>query len=153
MKFEISDEDVVKIASIVDNDEIRERAAYLTERDEFVNEHPSKHAEEIFDLIRHGMYKGQLYIDVIDQEFIDELADVLSTHEYKFEWPEEIVPCPFKRDALMQCYRCQEYAWESEMKTQIGPSTEMKCPHCDALSKPIGRRHKRYEKFRIIDKE
>lgn len=153
MEFEISDDDVVKIASIVDNKDIKNRAAYLIERDEFVETFPGEHAEEIFDLIRHGLHKGILYKEVVSPEIHDELARVLATHDYRFEWPDEIVPCPFERDALMQCYRCEEYAWESEMATIIGKKIELQCPSCNAISKPLGRRHKRHEKFKIIDKE
>lgn len=88
--------------------------------------------------------------------FNDELAKILSTLEFKFEWNNEITPCPYKKDKKSICFNCEKEMWESEMDrspTMFGRGTYPSiCPHCGAEALGLGSSHKSTDKWRIIEK-
>lgn len=88
--------------------------------------------------------------------FDEDLAKVLSTLEFKFEWDSKITPCPYIKDDKKFCFRCGKEIWESEMgRTQkmLGSGTyPSTCPHCYAESVPFGENHQSTKEFRILKK-
>ena len=89
--------------------------------------------------------------------FDDLLKDTLLTGDFKFEWNDKIVPCPYEKDEKKICFECKEPMWESEMgmlERVFDISTYPGiCPHCGAESVPFGNSHKLTEEFRIIEKK
>ena len=90
--------------------------------------------------------------------FVDLLKRTLLTGDFKFEWNDKIVSCPYEKDEKRICFECKKPMWESEMdRTQkmfasssTYPST---CPHCGAVAMPFGASHDITEDFRIIEKK
>ena len=89
--------------------------------------------------------------------FDDLLKRTLLTGDFKFEWNDKIVPCPYEKDEKKICFECKKPMWESEMsRTQkmFDSSTYAStCPHCGAVAMPFGNSHKLTEEFRIIEKK
>ena len=89
--------------------------------------------------------------------FDKELAKVLSTLEFEFEWDEKITPCPYVKDNKIMCFKCGKEIWESEMgKTQTasGDVTYLnKCPYCGTKAIPFVSTHTMVKRFRIIKKD
>ncbi|MCK5012970.1 MAG: hypothetical protein KAS66_04055 [Candidatus Omnitrophica bacterium] len=90
--------------------------------------------------------------------FDDLLKRTLLTGDFKFEWNDKIVPCPYEKDEKKICFKCEKSMWESEMsrsqKMFASHSTYAStCPHCGAVAMPFGASHDITEDFRIIEKK
>ena len=60
MKIEISDTDILKISELVESTEIKERALYLRQREEFIKRFPSKWANFLFEIITIAQKEGRM---------------------------------------------------------------------------------------------
>lgn len=112
--------------------------------------------QESFVLIKNSTPYG-VCKECRTEGFDEELAKVLSSHEFKFQWNEHISPCPYKKDDKKICYSCKQEMWESEMgrsSTLFGDgSFPSICPHCGVESLLFGQIHRVTTEFRILEKE